>query len=97
LPSKTRGVATAAARCFRRSGQRRFRTRTRGGKLAGGDLIDLQNQEFATVRDQVCECKNEKCARDALARMDEIMKRTGESGLTPSKEPASCSTRWQRA
>jgi hypothetical protein len=59
---------------------------TRGGKPAGGDMIDLQNQEFATVRDQVCECKDEKCARDALDRMDEIMKRTGESGLTPSKE-----------
>jgi hypothetical protein len=59
---------------------------TRGGKPAGGDLIDLQNQEFATVRDQVCACKDEKCASDALARMDEIMKRTGESGLTPSKE-----------
>jgi hypothetical protein len=57
-----------------------------GGKPAGGDLIDLQNQEFATVRDQVCECKDEKCARDALARMDEIIKRTGESGLTPSKD-----------
>jgi hypothetical protein len=58
---------------------------TRGGKPAGGDLIDFQNQEFARLRDQVCECKDEKCARDVLARMDEIMKDT-ENSLTPSKE-----------
>ena len=40
-----------------------------GSKKAGGDAIDLQNQELAMVRDQVCACKDEACARgDGPAR-----------------------------
>jgi hypothetical protein len=57
-----------------------------GGKKAGGDAIDLQNQELAMVRDQVCACKDEACQREAMAQLEGISKRAADSGVKATKE-----------
>jgi hypothetical protein len=57
-----------------------------GSKKAGGDSSDLENEELAAVRDQVCACKDEACQREAMGQLADIQKRAADSGVKATKE-----------
>lgn len=51
---------------------------TSGGKKDG--RIDLENQELQAVRDDVCKCKDEACQKEAVDRIDIIIKSAEGAG-----------------